>query len=354
MTSDRAYEFAVVILVMAMIAGVALPQDYYGVSPQEGFLAAFDERLGAAMAEHEDEINDFILSEMRGAETMEEAREFILMEGNTPVELVFLDMAQSYSFARQMQILRQVMARANPGEQYLDILLTETGFGDIGIAETGMFLGFASEGGLYDGENLDFDLLADIDYFFGEGTADGLLAMDVNDRLVAMGGLFGDFYAELIGEDPEAAITLLVLPALFSTVLTAPIQIAAAEQDGFGVYELTLGADDLEERAALMIESGLTIVYVDIFVQADYNLNVFLVNRDVVVVEITFYLDAPADFNFEGLEASGRTRLMPGEALTLQIPAEKLGEINSIGITSGTGMPVYIEAGFRLTNYPLP
>jgi hypothetical protein len=174
--------------------------------------------------------------------------------------------------------------------------------------------------------------------------------MDVNDRFTAMGELFGGFFAEWMGElldETREPLAQLIMFHAGEVIFAEP-----AETPDLYLHELTFTPDDLEERVALMIDSPLSDAFIDIFVEADYNLNIFLVNRDIATVEIKLYIDAPLDFNFA--EAEFYSFLLgPGESFTVQIPAESLGELNSIGITSIVGGPLDIEAGFRLTNLPL-
>jgi len=345
---DRTLELAVIIMLTAILMVATQPMDYEGTTPQEGFFAAIDTRIGEALAEHEDEVIGWILPSLFGVETVGEAREYLLIEsGMTALELAFIDIVEgTYSFEEQIRFLHQVLETvADADEDIFSNLPGELGYMLGLLAEVYMLLGMDSD---FQGDSI-------IDHFFGDGMLDYLMAMDIHDRYTAMGELFGDYFAGLMADDLEMMV-FLITPALLSTWIIASQVTTDWDEDFFEIFELYFGEENLEERIELIIESDREVVLIDLFVDEDYanyNLNVFLVNRGIAALEITIIVDIEDFADVEWPYTVDSMWLLPGETFTAQIPGEYLGEINFIDITSGVGGLINIEAGFRLTEQPL-
>jgi len=221
--------------------------------------------------------------------------------------------------------------------------------------ELGYMLGLLDEVYMLLGMDSDFQGDPIIDHFFGDGMLDYLMAMDIHDRYVAMGELFGDYFAELMSDNLEMML-FLVTPAFLSTWIIASQITTNWDEPFFEIFELYFGEENLEERVELIIGSDREVVLIDLFVDEDYtnyNLNVFLANRGIAALEITIIIDIEDLADVEWPHTVDSMWLLPGETFTAQIPGEYLGEINFIDITSGVGGFINIEAGFRLTEQPL-
>jgi len=242
----------------------------------------------------------------------------------------------NYPFREQFQFSQEIADKIESGDRLLDILLDALEI-----------------------EPDDFDPLAMIDEIFGDGVSDGLMTLDIGMRAEMLHGFFGLYFDEFISDELQFTAHRLVLP-VFATYAwwvsaSPPPQLTQLQNDHFELYELTFGTDDLEERVALMVASQHDIVLMDLYIQAEHDFNIFLVNRDVITLEFSIWLDAPLDFEFEGIEMFETFRLQPGEAFTVQVPVQKLGEFNSILVTPNVwGGGLRFEAGFRLTDLPLP
>ena len=124
-----------------------------------------------------------------------------------------------------------------------------------------------------------------------------------------------------------------IMAAMFADMVEPGETVAA-------VTELVVFDENvLEERAVLVLGGGFTSVSIEIAVETYAKFNVFFVNNGNAPVSVS--LDGIFDVVLQG-----------GQTFVKQIPAGAIDGAVSI-VVEGNGVPLNVESGFRLTNYPL-
>jgi hypothetical protein len=98
--------------------------------------------------------------------------------------------------------------------------------------------------------------------------------------------------------------------------------------------------DMLEERVAYMIDNGFTAAMLELMVEYDASFNIFIVNHgdeDIAILIDDLGVDVT---------------LAPDSFFVMQAPADSL-DGGVLVLIDGVGVPLNVETGFRLTNYPL-
>jgi len=105
------------------------------------------------------------------------------------------------------------------------------------------------------------------------------------------------------------------------------------------VMELVFGENMLENRVAWMINGQTISATLNLVVEYEAGLNVFIVNQGTDAISISVV----------GLHD---TSIAPGDFFVMQAPAGSL-DGGAVIIIDGGGTPIDVETGFRLTHYPL-
>ena len=387
MAIDRAMQFLLVAVLTVGLMAVSVPLDYEGVSPQEAFVVAFDERVTEGLAPFEEALTDWAL-ELFDVADLEELEAMLMEElaGEFDEEFIalLLDL-ENFSFVEQMQFMQDVILDAVaeelgidpnnlpevPAELILAVLAADADLGPIVNELVELF----SEEVLLDilggwivqvivaailievpdfdfaellqdfevGVELDFSLFAEMDYFLGAGTVDGLLELDVNERFELMGQLFGDFTVEWVTDNFD----------LIMEMLDGLMMLANLDLDEFmaGVVELEIeiGQADLEERHGMSLEGIVASVTLNGLVEGA-NLNVFVMNTGSTAVELTFAAVNQGGFLPDVDVVVDEVTILPGDSFTVQIPAYRLGEYaNVIAVVGANFAGFTAELGFRFT-----
>ncbi|MCL2396447.1 MAG: hypothetical protein FWC93_00080 [Defluviitaleaceae bacterium] len=373
---DRMLQFLLVVLLMGSLVTLSVPVDYDGVSPQERFALAMDAGFADGATELEEAMNQMLL-EMHGVETMEELEALLLEDLDEELAEMIADL-EDMSMAQQMEWVQELFAGlfeemgmeldglpAVSAERVLGILaeipvmaeitelLTEEIMLDI---MDGWFMqlliGSIVEAALEDGltieelveeimsdlasEEFEYSLFAEMDYFFGEGTVEELLALDTNERFELLGELIGGFMAEVMMEHMDDIVEMLGALTAVSTALDL-IFIETFEIDEY----------NLEERFAMDIEALYAMVMLFSEIEGA-RLNIFLVNTSDYYLDLFVLADGPDPVV---------VTVAPGASFTVQLTPEEVGEFVHIMAAPGSeapdDVPFTAYLAFRFTEHPL-